>query len=74
MPEVIPLPAMRRLWKVRFGDSLDLPKVATNILIRAQTAFDAMTRAKKTEGWRAFQGVHKEAEIVGVEFAGHIES
>lgn len=74
-PDVIPLPAMRRLWRVKFGDSLDTPKVGSTVLIRgAESVFDAASRAKKTEGWEAFKGLYKDAEVVAVEYAGMLEN
>ena len=72
--EVIPLPAMRRLWRVKFADSIMVPKLATTVMLRgAETVMDAATKAKKTEGWKAFSGMHKDAEVVAVEFIGDLE-
>lgn len=71
----IPLPALRRLWRVKFADSIEVPKVATTVLIRgAATVFEAATKSKQTEGWRAFREMHKDAEVVGVEYAGELEN
>lgn len=75
MAETIPLPALKRLWKVRFADSLDTPKVQSTVLVRgAHTAFDAMTQCKKYEGWAAFKAMYPDAEIAGCDFSGHLEN
>lgn len=70
----IPLPAMKRLWRVRFADSIEVPKVSSTILLRgAATVFDAATKAKNTEGWKAFQNRYEDAAVVAVEYAGELE-
>lgn len=72
---VIPLPAMRRLWRVKFADSLDNPKVSSVVLVRgAASVFDAATQAKKLDGWKGFQQQFPNAEIVGCEFGGRLEN
>jgi hypothetical protein len=75
MDEPIQLPAMKRLWRVRFADSLDNPKISSTVLVRgSQTCFDAMTQCKKYEGWQNFRKAYPEAEIVAVEYGGRIEN
>lgn len=76
--EVIPLPQlpnMRRLWRVKFADNMDNPRVSSVVLIRgAASVFDAGTKAKGMEGWKNFQQAYPSAEIVGVEYAGRLEN
>ncbi len=71
----IPLPALNRLWKVRFADSIQTPKTAGTVLIRgASTVFEAVTKSKKTLGWKAFSEQFPNAEVVGCEYAGEVEA
>lgn len=76
--EIVPLPALpstRRLWRAKFADSLDNPRISSVVLIRgAQSLFDAGTKAKSTEGWKNFLKAYPSAEIVGVEYAGRLEN
>ena len=54
---------------------MEVPKVSSVVLIRgAQTVSEAIIKAKKTEGWKSFQGIHADADVVAVEFAGHLEN
>ena len=75
MDEPIQLPAMLRLWRVKFTDSMDNPKIASTVLVRgAQTCFDAMTQCKKFDGWKNFRQQFPDADIVAVEYAGRLEN
>lgn len=71
MPKVF----SNRLFKVRFADSQDNPKVSSTVLIRgAVTVMDAAAKALKTEGWRAFQSKYPDAWVSGCEYAGEVEA
>lgn len=73
--EVIPLPAVRRLWRVKFADSFENPKISSVVLVRgAQSVMDAHNKAKQLEGWKNFIRAYPDGEIVGVEFAGRLEN
>lgn len=73
--EPIPIPVIKRLWRVTFADSVDNPKISSTVLVRgAQTCFDAMTQCKRFEGWKNFREKYQDAEIVGVEYLGRTEN
>ena len=73
--QVIQLPSVRMLWRVKFADSMANPKLSSVVLVRnAQSVFDAGTKAKQLEGWKNFVKAYPSAEIVGIEFAGFLEN
>lgn len=74
-PDVIPLPSLRRLWRVKLVDSFENPKVSAVVLVRgAQSVMDAHSKAKQFNGWKNFIKKYPNADVVAVEFAGWLEN
>lgn len=70
----IPLPGLKRVWKVRIADSIEKPQMTTAIMVRGETAQDALTKTPRTEGFQAFKGQFKEAGIVEILYLGQMEN
>lgn len=73
-PIALPLPRLKRVWKVRYADSIEAPTVSAAILVRAETVFDAVTIAKKTTEFQAFKNQFSNGDVVVVEFQGNISA
>jgi hypothetical protein len=70
----IPLPGLKRVWKVRIADSIEKPQVATAIMVRGETAMDALTKTPRTESFQAFKHQHQDAGVVEILYLGQIEN
>lgn len=71
----IQLPTMKRLWRVKFADSIENPKIASTVLVRgAENISGAMDLALQGEGWRGFRKAYPDADVVAVEYGGIIEN
>lgn len=71
--ETIPLPGLKRIWRVRVADNIDTPQFQTHILLRAESALDAIGKAIKSATFKKFQDPHPSAQVVEVTFGGVIE-
>lgn len=71
----IQLPTMKRLWRVRFADSMRNPIVSSTVLVRgAAGVTEAMEMALEFEGWKNFRKAYPDADVVAVEYAGVTEN
>lgn len=71
----IPLPVLKRLWRVRFADSIENPKISSTVLVRgAAGVTEAMAMALELDGWRGFRKAYPDADVVAVEYAGVTEN
>lgn len=71
----IPLPVLKRLWRVRFADSIENPKISSTVLVRgAAGVMEAMDMALEFEGWKGFRKAYPDADVVAVEYAGVTEN
>lgn len=65
----------KRLWRVKFADSIENPKIASTVLVRgAEDIAGAMKLALSFEGWRNFRKAYPNADVVAIEYGGVIEN
>jgi hypothetical protein len=70
----IPLPGLKRVWKVSIVDNIEKPTLKTVLMMRGETAQDVMTKAPRTVGFQAFKEKHQGASIAEVQFLGELDN
>lgn len=70
----IPLPGLKRVWKVSLVDTIEKPTLKATLMVRGETVQDVMTKTPRSTGFQAFKERHPESAISEIAYLGTIEN